>query len=214
MALPHADERGRGLDRAISFSDGVFAIAITLLVLSFRLPHISTHGADSHLFDALVDEGDIFLSFVVSFYVIARYWMVHHRLSILLREVDSTFIVINLVFLAFIVFLPFPTEVLGVYGDTRTAVVFYALVLVLTGLLSTAMWEYASSRGLMDSRVTAAWRRGVWVRGLSVPVVFATSIPIAFVDISVARYWWILLIGQRWASKRLSGSDEPFETKR
>jgi uncharacterized membrane protein len=211
VALPHLDERGRGLDRAINFSDGVFAIAITLLVLSFRLPNVSSHGADSHLLDALANEWGTFVSFAVSFYVIARYWMTHHRLSILLRRVDPTFIGLNLVFLAFVVFLPFPTEVLGVYGETRTAVVFYAAALTVTGLLSTAMWQYAASRGLMDPRLTATWRRGSWIRGLTVPVVFATSIPIAFVDSNVAKYCWILLVAQRAVSQRLApGSDEPY----
>ena len=211
MAWAHSDERGRGLDRAITFSDGVFAIAITLLVLSFRLPQVAAHGADSHLLDALTDESGTFVGFVVSFYVIARFWMTHHRLSIWLRHVDSTFVALNLVFLASVVFLPFPTEVLGVYGNTRTAVVFYGLAMTVTGVLSTAVWQYASSRGLMDQRLTPAWRRGVWVRGLSVPVVFASSIPIAFVSTSAAQYWWILLVLQRGVLRRwLPGSDEPF----
>jgi uncharacterized membrane protein len=211
VALPHSDERGRGLDRAINFSDGVFAIAITLLVLSFRLPHIPSHGADSHLLDALTDEWGTFFGFALSFYVIARYWMTHHRLSILLREVDSTFLGLNVVFLASIVFLPFPTEIMGVYGNTRTAVVFYGLAMTVTGVLSTAVWQYASSRRLMDPRLTAAFRRGVWVRGLFVPVVFASSIPIAFVSTSVAQYWWILLVLQRGVGRRwLPGRDEPF----
>lgn len=211
MALPHLDERGRGLDRAINFSDGVFAIAITLLVLNFRLPHVPSHGTDSHLLDALSNEWATFVGFAVSFYVIARYWMTHHRLSILLRHVDVTFIGVNLVLLASVVFLPFPTEVLGVYGGTKTALIFYAVAISVTGLLSTAVWQYASSRGLMDPRVTAAWRRGGWIRGLAVPVVFVSSIPIALVDPSVAQFWWILLLGQRWVTRRLApGSDEPF----
>jgi uncharacterized membrane protein len=211
VALAHSDERGRGLDRAINFSDAVFAIAITLLVLSFRLPQVPSHGARAHLLDALTDETGTFIGFAVSFYVIARFWITHHRLSIWLRHVDSTFIALNLVLLASVVFLPFPTEVLGVYGNTRTAVVFYGLAMTVTGVLSTAVWQYASSRGLMDQRLTPAWRRGVWVRGLSVPVVFASSIPIAFVSTSAAQYWWILLVLQRGVLRRwLPGSDEPF----
>jgi uncharacterized membrane protein len=208
---PHLDEHGRGLDRVIGFSDGVFAIAITLLVLSFRVPHVRTSGDGSRLLSALADEGDTFVGFVVSFYVIARFWMTHHRLSILLRRVDTTFIGLNLVLLAFIVFLPFPTEIVGVYGNTTAGVVFYASILTLTGLVSTATWEYAWTRGLMDHRLSAAWRRGGLIRGLTVPVVFATSIPIAFVSTSFARYWWILLVAQRPVTRWLApGSDEPF----
>src|ERR1700730_4627943 len=109
MALPDLDEQGRGLDRAIGFSDGVFAIAITLLVLNFRVPSVPTHNVDARLLDALSHETGIVIGFAVSFYTIARFWIAHHRLSILLRRVDSGFIVLNLVLLAAIVFLPFPT---------------------------------------------------------------------------------------------------------
>jgi uncharacterized membrane protein len=211
VAWAHFDERGRGLDRAINFSDGVFAIAITLLVLSFRVPHVPSHGGESQLLDALSDEAGTFVGFVVSFYVIARFWMTHHRLSIWLRQIDSTFIALNLVFLASVVFLPFPTEVLGVYGNTKTAVVFYGVAMTVTGLLSTAVWQYASTRGLMDQRLSAAWRRAGWVRGLSVPLVFATSIPVALVSTSAAQYWWILLVLQRGVLRRwLAEADEPF----
>ncbi len=159
MALPHFDERGRGLDHAITFSDGVFPIAITLLVLSFRVPTFLP-ATSMRTSSTPTDESGILIGFALSFYVVARFWMTHHRLSVLLRYVDSTFIALNLVFLAFIVFLPFPTEVLGVYDGATTAVVFDALAMTITGLLSTAVWQYALTHRLMDDRVTAAWRRG------------------------------------------------------
>lgn len=209
--MTDGDEHGRGLDRSVSFSDAVFAIAITLLVLSFRLPNVPSHGADARLLDDLMDESGTFFGFAVSFYVIARYWMTHHRLSILLRQVDSTFVGLNLVLLASVVFLPFPTEVMGNYGNTRTAVVFYGLAMTVTGLLSTCVWQYASVRGLMDPRVTPEWRRAVLIRGLSVPAVFASSVAIAFVSPTVAPYWWLLLVLQRPVFRRLlPGLDDPF----
>jgi Na+-transporting NADH:ubiquinone oxidoreductase subunit NqrB len=87
----------------------------------------------------------------------------------------------------------------------------YGLAMTVTGVLSTAVWQYASSGGLMDPRLSAAWRRAGWVRGLSVPLVFATSIPVAFVSTSAAQYWWILLVLQRGVLRRLlPGADEPF----
>src|SRR5258708_20494921 len=118
VTYPELDESGRGLDRTIGFSDGVFAIAITLLVLNFRVPQVPSHGVDAHLLDALTDETGTLTGFVVSFYVVARFWIAHHRLSVLLRRVDSTFIALNLVFLGAIVFLPFPTEILARYGHS------------------------------------------------------------------------------------------------
>lgn len=212
MDLPDFDEHGRGLDRTIGFSDGVFAIAITLLVLNFRVPQVPSRGVDGHLVDALTDQSSVLISFVLSFYVIARFWIAHHRLSILLRRVDSTFIGLNLVFLAAVVFIPFPTEVLGRYDPSKTVLVFYASALTITGLLSAAVWEYAVARNLIDERMTAPARRESLVRSITTPLVFATSVPIAFIDTSAAKYWWILLVGQRWVSQRFSRTDEPSST--
>jgi uncharacterized membrane protein len=209
VALPDFDERGRGLDRTIGFSDGVFAIAITLLVLNFRIPQVGSHGVDAHLLDALGHETSIFVGFVLSFWVISRFWVAHHRLSILLRRVDSTFIALNLVFLAAIVIIPYPTEILGRYGSSKTAVVFYAATLTISGTLSGAVWWYAMRRRLVDERMTAQERREAVLRSLTTPLVFATSVPIAFINTEAAKYWWILLVGQRWVSRRFSRTDEP-----
>jgi uncharacterized membrane protein len=202
VAGPEFDERGRALDRVVNFSDAVFAIAITLLVLNFRVPHLTGGDINRRLLDALGHDTGLLAGFVISFFVIARYWMSHHRLSILLRRVDTTFIVLNLGFLAFIVFIPFPTEILGTYGDTTTAVVFYAVTLVLTGLLSWATWEYALRTGLDDGKATAETRREAGLRSALLVVVFATSIPVAFVDPNAAQVVWVLLVAQRWFGRR------------
>lgn len=192
------EERGRALDRAIAFSDGVFAIAITLLVLNFRVPNVSGHSINQKLLDALKDDGGLWLSFALSFLIVARLWMVHHRLSLLLRRIDSRFIVLNLLFLACVVVLPFPTELLGNYGDTITATVLYAAAMTAAGLASTALWQHAWNSHLYDARVTDAWAKRSRANGLSVPIVFALSIPVAFVDADVAKMLWGLLFFQRF----------------
>jgi Endosomal/lysosomal potassium channel TMEM175 len=146
----------------------------------------------------------------VSFYVIAGYWMTHHRLSILLRHVDSTLIGLNLVLLASVVFLPFPTEIMGVYGDTRTAVVFYGLAMTLTGALDGGVAVRVVPRP--DGPTVG---RGVAPRRLDTRLVSARGVRV--VDPHRVRghqrrcYWWILLVLQRGRLRRwLPGSDEPF----
>jgi uncharacterized membrane protein len=188
------EESGRGRDRALAFSDGVFAIAITLLVLNLKVPHLSGPNLGEQLAHALKKEGGVIIGFVISFYVIARYWLVHHRMSLRLRRVDIPFLVINLVFLAFIVFLPFPTEVLGLYGETTTAVVLYAGTMVVVGSLSGLLWEYARRAHLIGT-LTPAERREGWQRSITPVVIFAASIPIAFASATVAQLSWLLLVG-------------------
>jgi uncharacterized membrane protein len=203
VAVAEIDERGRGLDRVVNFSDAVFAIAITLLVLQFRVPHLTGHDINHRLLDALGHEGGLLAGFVLSFFVVARYWMSHHRLSILLHRVDTPFIVLNLVFLGFIVFVPFPTEVLGAYGATTTAVVFYAGTMVTTGLLSWATWEYALRNRLDDGRAPAGTRRDAARQSGTVVLAFAASIPVAFADAGAAQFIWVLLILQRRVAVRV-----------
>jgi len=189
-----AESTRRALDRVIFFSDAVFAIAITLLVLNLRVPHLTGHDLDGRLLGALGDDTGLLVGFVISFYVIARFWITHHRLSILLRRVDTPFMVLNLVFLAFIVFIPFPAEILGTYGSTTTAVVFYAGSMVATGLMSWATWEYALRARLDDGRASAETRQRAERRSASMVAVFAASIPVAFIDTTAAQVMWVLLV--------------------
>ena len=108
-------------ERLVFFSDAVFAIAITLLVLDLRLP-LSSHGEIN-----LGGIGSKVFGFALSFSVIGIYWLSHHRLFGELRAKDRALRVANLFFLASIVFLPFPTSVIAQFPATTVSVVFYRL---------------------------------------------------------------------------------------
>jgi uncharacterized membrane protein len=211
-------EEGRGLDRVIAFSDGVFAIAITLLVLNFKLPDLSGPDLDDELFHAISDDWGLWFSFALSFAIIARFWVAHHRLSMLLRRIDHHFLVLNLVLLAFIVVLPYPTEILGEYGNP-TAVAVYATAMTLTGLASGVLWSYALRAGLMDSRVDDRWAKHSVLRGFMIPIFFGVSIPLAFVSTTLAEVLWAGLFFQHFYFTRRFGSilqpyrDQPPPTK-
>jgi len=202
VAWYELDERGRGLDRVMAFSDGVFAIAITLLVLAFRLPIV--HGArlDHKLVHSLLHEANVLIGFVVSFFVIARLWMTHHRLSLIMRRVDGRFIALNFVFLGLIVFLPFPTEVLGTYGSTTSGTVFYAVTLSVTLVLSASVWTYAIRAGLVDKHIPADTLRQVWLRSGFTAAVFLASVPVAIVAPGKAQLVWLALFVQHWILPR------------
>ena len=193
MTPTEPEESGRGRDRALAFSDGVFAIAITLLVLNLKVPHLSGPNLDQQLRHFLSQQGGVLIGFVISFAVIARFWLTHHRMSLRLRAVDGRFLAINLVLLAFIVFLPFPTEIMGLYGRTTTAVVLYASTMVVVGGLSLTLWEYAHRTGLITP-ASATELRETNRRVLTLIVVFATSIPIAIANPTAAKLWWLLLV--------------------
>jgi uncharacterized membrane protein len=130
------------LERMAFFSDAVFAIAITLLVIEVRLPEVTNYNSAelSHALSELVPE---FLGFVVSFFVIGRFWIGHHRVVGHMRTCDDGLIWRNLFFLMTIAFMPFPTAVLSKFGNATLGVGFYAGWLMLSGFFYRIMVVYA-----------------------------------------------------------------------
>jgi uncharacterized membrane protein len=186
-------EQGRDLERVGAFSDGVFAIAITVLVLSIHLPSLS-HPTETQLRHGLGGLERQVLTYFLSFYVIGTYWYSHHRMWHFLIRIDSRFVALNMLLLSFIALLPFPTQLMGSYGDTTTATVIYAVAVSLTGLASTALWYYVSRENrLLRADTPARYRQMALWRGIAVPIIFGLSIPIAFVDADTAKLFWIVL---------------------
>ena len=188
-------ENGRELDRIVFFSDAVFAIAITLLVLDIRVPEMPERLVDEQLPQRLYELWPQYLSYVLSFLVIVIYWMAHHRIFRAIKRYDRALIWLNSLFLMCIAFSPFPTSLLGEYGNHQLAVVIYAANLALASLLLTGVWWYASSEHrLVDEDLDPGMIRAYRMRGLMIPLVFLISIGISFFSVNAALYSWMLLI--------------------
>jgi uncharacterized membrane protein len=114
------------LGRLLALSDGVFAIAMTLLALDLRLPDLGGHPSDATLRHALGDQWRSYLSFVVSFYVVANYWGAHRRAMRAVPALDRQLTMRTLPLLLLVAALPFPASVLGHYGSQPSALVLYA----------------------------------------------------------------------------------------
>jgi uncharacterized membrane protein len=176
--------------RIAAFTDGVFAIAITLLVLSINVP---PDLPGSQLWDYLVDTWGQVFAYFLSFAVVGRFWMTHHHVFSLLDDFDQRLIVLNLVFLSLIVLIPFPTELLGDYGTRTVTVVLYAVVVGTASLLNWAMVAHARRAGHLRPDAHGAARR---VSGgvLWSAIVFYVSIPIAFVGAGAGQLFWLILL--------------------
>lgn len=178
----------RDVDRLVAFSDGVFAIAITLLVLSLEVPRVP----DKKLGEALSDIGPQLFTYALSFVVIGAYWMGHHRMFRSLQRTNQALIWLNLLVLGLVALLPFPTEILGKYADARLGVVIYAAAIGALGTSYLLLWLYMNHAGLSapisprDVRIAA-------IRNAIAPAVFLISIPVAFVDTDLAKWIWILI---------------------
>ena len=130
------------LERLTFFSDAVFAIAMTLLVIEVRLPelHAATNRA---LAQALLDLLPNYIGFIISFLVIGRFWTGHHRLMGMIDTADPALVRANLLLLMAIAFMPFPTAVLSDYSLLRVAIGFYTAYLLLVGLANVRVIKVA-----------------------------------------------------------------------
>jgi uncharacterized membrane protein len=182
----------RGLDRILSLSDGIFAFAITLLVLNLTLPTLSPGATSSDLLSSLWMERSRFVAYIVSFYVISSYWLAHHRVFRYVKRYDSRLIQLNLVFLLFITIVPFFTQLISTYGNLESAEDIFYLSQAFGGVLLTFLWTHASKDYLLIEEDTPkSLIRWVTVRGLVSPAVFLAA---AVISLFVPSYSSLTLI--------------------
>jgi len=176
-----------GFERLVFFSDAVFAIAMTLLVLDLRL---QTGPQGQILIDRLVPK---LIGFVISFSVTSFYWLDHHRLFKTLRAEDPWLRAVNLVFLGCVVFLAFPTSVISEYVATPWAVILYALSVATTGLVKFCLVLVSRRPGLMQPGEATGCTLRLGVRALAVPTVFIGTCLLAVHYPSQAMLSWMVL---------------------
>lgn len=182
--------------RIVAFSDGVFAIAITLLVLNLSVPE---HIPGDDLNDVLWDQRQDLLAYVISFAVIGRFWILHHRFFASVIGFDARLLGLNLFYLGWIALLPFSSQVLGDHGGDSAAIVLYAINLsgaTLVGMLMSADARRAGLSRMPEEEAQEGRRRAVAISG-----VFLASVPVALVAPGVAPLLWLALfldpIGRR-----------------
>lgn len=151
----NAGREAQQLERLTFFSDAVFAIAMTLLVVEVRLPHLAA-VTDQALGQALLDIIPNYVGFVISFLVLARFWAGHHTVMGLLRTTSPALLWTNLLMLLAVAFMPFPTAVVSEYVQLRVAICFYAGWLLLLGLLNRRLVRLASDPALLADDVDPA----------------------------------------------------------
>jgi uncharacterized membrane protein len=172
----------RGLDRFITFLDAVVAIAITLLVLPLTELLVGGH-LPAHVADLFTEDGDRFVAFLVSFAVIARLWVAHHRVVERVGAYDVAFVWINLGWVLTIVFLPFATQLTSVYpARDRLAIAIYlgtlAVSAMLLSVVAVLVWRRPSLRRAgVTADQTAPWGALLTTCTLVLAAVLGTVFP-------------------------------------
>ncbi|MFC4610339.1 TMEM175 family protein [Streptomyces maoxianensis] len=178
--------------RLLALSDGVFAIAMTLLALDLTLPA----GLDPEGFEhALGDVMPNLWAYALSFLVIAAFWRGHHQIFRYVREVDGTVIRLGLLSLGLIALMPFPTTLLAEYGELPQAVALYSGAVAAMGatqlMLTFVVWKRP---WLGSAAVPDPVARNDVADLASTVLVFAVAVPLAFVSPMGAKLWWAVLI--------------------
>jgi uncharacterized membrane protein len=195
MLRPRELEPGRDRDRIVNLSDGIFAIAITLLVLDIRVPDIPEGMVASELPATLLSLWPKYLSYFLSFVAIAVFWSVHHSIFRPIRSYDRVLLYLNFLFLMLVAFLPFPTSLLGEYGDHQLPVAIYAATLAVGRLLLTAIhWYSTRNDRLLGEAPNPATVRFFLISGVTIPAIFLLSIVVSFFSVSAAIWTWLIMV--------------------
>ena len=199
-------------ERLIIFSDAVIAITITLLVLELALPESAHDLSDAELWQALLGLAPRLGGYVVSFLVIAVFWIGHRQKFVRIVRSSGLLIWLNFGFLLGISWMPFATDILVENGG-RLATFLHAALVAIISIFGAAMsWHAVHAKLMSDShRGVSAWRQS-WP-SLSTAVVFTLSIPVALVSPMLAQCTWILLSPMRKWADRLTRASDPGEVR-
>jgi uncharacterized membrane protein len=191
-------------DRILFFTDAVFAIAITLLIVDLPA-HIRHDPRNGHL----IINWDGIIGFAISFAVIGLFWMAHHSLFRFISAFDGTLMRLNLLFIGTIAFLPYPTALLSTASSTqKSTVVFYAACAGSAGLVEATAWTWARKAGLVAG-LGPQEQRLLLLRAWLTPAVFAGSILIALRAPRAAMYFWLAILVGSWIINRVYGHHDP-----
>lgn len=208
-AAADAREDPPGVDRLLALSDGVVAIALTLLVLQLRVPAAAQVADPSSAADLAAELGrgaDQLVSYVISYYVIAQFWLVHHRVFRHIAGQREGLAWWNFAFLLTITLMPFTSDLLGAFSDNPLAVDIFGLNLLLASLATQATMVFGRRQGLLTGRTIALDTRIGAARSWASVLVIALSMGVAWTSPGAAKFCWLLLAvapraGERWLAR-------------
>ncbi len=173
--------------RLEAFSDGVFAIAITLLILEIKVPQPAESHVGGQLAAQLFDLWPSYLSYITSFITIGIFWANHHNMFRYIKHTDHVLLMLNIFLLMDLSFLPFPTALVAEYvrfdpADEQAAAVVYTGTLVVGAALYNLVWWYAArNRRLVDPSFDAQLLNTITRRNLLGPVLYGVAFMLTFI---------------------------------
>jgi uncharacterized membrane protein len=182
-------------EHVVSFGDAIFAFAITLMTLSIDIPNLPSNLTESQLLSRLYDMYPQVEDYIISFAVIAIFWISYHQVFNFITRSHISMVYLNLLFLLLITFLSITTSLVIDYGSYQISYVIYCVVVIMTSSLLALIWWYATKDyRLVDKDIHPLFVRGLMVNLLLVPFVFGISILVSFFDLNIAQYFWLIIV--------------------
>ena len=176
-------------NRIEAFSDGVFAIVITIMVFEIKIPHVPISELNEALWVILPK----ILAFVLSFIIIGVYWVAHHNMLHFISKVDRTSLWLNILVLFTICIIPFPTALIGDYPDAATPAILYGATLAAVNLSGTLFWNYSVKKNLMQENLNPVFARNVTYLHMSPLIIYLIAAVFAFVNVQITYSIYILV---------------------
>ena len=208
-ALDHHDRTEFQLERLILFTDAVFAIAITLLAIEIRFPEFKSLPSDADIWRSMGELVPKFIGFLIGFVIIAQYWTAHHRIFRFVRNYDTKLLWVNILFLLFIVLMPFSSGVFSSYAVVGAAFTIYAINIMLAGLAQVLLLRYllnpAHQLILPEDRTHPdldTWRPLVAVAGFGLALLLVVAVPLPGAWRLLIPFTALLVMPFSWLHRR------------
>jgi len=183
------------LEHVITFSDAIFAFAITLMTLSVDIPDLPTNLTQAELLDKLYELYPQFKSYIISFAVIAIFWVSYHQVFNHIKGSHITIVYLNLLFLLLITLLSLSTSLIINYETYQIPYIIYCFIVIMTSLLLALIWWYATkNQHLVDKNLHPYFIKGIFLKLIFVSIVFTISIFISFVNLNIAHLFWLTIV--------------------
>ncbi len=212
---PALDARGLAKSRVEALADGIFAVAMTLLVLDIKSPEQRVFGSNHDLIGYLAQLEHSFAMYAISFVVLGIFWIGHHVLFHFVRHMDRRLLWLNLVFLLLITLVPFSTDLLGDHGDlSLPGLVYGANLLALGTLLAVHVRYLGRHPQLAAAELTPAVMAHMYWEARIYALVPLLSMAVSFYSPRVGMYLYLLLAIPVFGPSRIDRLSEPPATPR
>lgn len=182
-------------DRLKALADGVFAIAMTLLVLELSVEEIAKTSANKELVHGIFEMWPKFLIYGLSFLILGIFWVIHHVLFDFIKRNDTPLVWLNILFLMFVALIPFSTSLFGKFGAKQITALIYGVNMLLIFNSGWSIWAYATGKHrLVDSDLDPGLIRGANLMGLVYTLIMIPAIGISFVKPIISFYIYIFFV--------------------